>query len=213
MPIPITYRKSNESIIASYSFTDIAEGTGVVQFYGASVSTGTATNIYILTTNSGFYSSQGGVFSLGGGGTFTQDFDVIFNLPKVIYGNCYINFPVDVSNDSGTATSYIVCSIKKISDGTTTTIGASTQSENFVLTGVTHSDYKLSLRIPVAITTFKSGDTLRLSLSCTVSHSGGGSIPGSSVAFAPTGSQGATGGGFANNGTRMSFFVPFKIDL
>ena len=34
MGVPIVYRKSEERAIASFDFNDIAEGTGIIIFYG-----------------------------------------------------------------------------------------------------------------------------------------------------------------------------------
>ena len=46
MPIPVVYRKSSENVVASYDYTDLAEGTGVVQYYGCKSQVSGATVVF-----------------------------------------------------------------------------------------------------------------------------------------------------------------------
>lgn len=92
--VPQVYRKSNESSIASYNFTDIAEGTGIVLFNGLQTAVSGATL---------FYLSQNKVASnlveSTGNPALNFPFTCIpFNLPKVVKGTSIIRFSVCTSD-------------------------------------------------------------------------------------------------------------------
>ena len=85
--LPVAFPIPGESAIASYSYTDIAEGTGVVSFYGAETYDTTASTKYILTTNS-IISNNPEIISPNG----NYDFDLTpFNMPKTIKGTAYFS--------------------------------------------------------------------------------------------------------------------------
>ena len=100
MGVPIHYRKVPENIVKSYDYIDVADGTGVVIFFGASTMADT-TESYFLTRNA-LYSHSVNVQAASGAGTpptfarnLDLDFDLTtFNLPRRIKGVCRGNITV-----------------------------------------------------------------------------------------------------------------------
>ena len=61
-PLAVEYRKSPARAVASFDFFDIAEGSGIIEFYGARmpIDNTPGNDEYILTTNSTLVSANGG---------------------------------------------------------------------------------------------------------------------------------------------------------
>lgn len=214
--LPINFPIPSETAIASYNYTDIAEGTGIIQFYGTEVETGAASVDYKLVTNSGFYSSG---YGMAEGTTqhdtepvWEQDFDITFNLPKRIKGNCYIQVPMYVAGDKD---AYIKCTIIHYDGSSETTIGTQTQSST-LSTDAAAKQMIFSMVIPVnTLTHFKKDETLRLNIELWC-DGGAGAGDFWRLGHSPVGTQVKDSGGstrFSDIPTRLSFFVPFILDI
>lgn len=168
MPLPMTYRKGVTPPIASYDFFDIAEGTGVVEFFGAEVETHGGAD-YVLT-HSEIYAE--GILTDGvlpgtfAAAVFNQDFDISFNIPKIIKGTALFNIPVGIYQTNANAGEiYATIDIKKVSGAVSSTL-ASVQSSTWTGEGGAGGTTQHYLSFPATIskTKFKRYDTLRLTI-------------------------------------------------
>lgn len=193
--LPVAFRSSPEAI-ATYPYTDIKDGTGVVTFYGARISIdATAGNDkYILTTDSTLIPSTDETELVSA----DVDFDVTFLIPKTIEGEMTFNIPHFVV---GTTQNGQVKVTVIHWDGTTeTTLVAQTDCP--LRQNVTNARFDNSLKVTVPLTSFKKGETLRITVwgEGTASHR---------ISHVPLGSD----TNYTVSGGRMTFQVPFLLDL
>jgi hypothetical protein len=179
--MPVNFPIPSEVAIASYDYQDVADGTGIVSFYGSKVVYNAVTD-YILTSDVIFSSEVKLDYTgIGGGASFAlaidYDFDVMFNVPKRVKGIARINDGWGVATDSATPSTleaYIIFKLRKW-DGSTETEIANITTETLSI-GDDESSYKV-LNLPVEIATlvnFKIGETLRLTVEVWVKGSGAG---------------------------------------
>lgn len=191
-PIP------SENVIASYDYVDISEGVGFVHYKGARVCVDNNVNndVYILTTQpiiSNF------AFSTSTTGSMDIDFDVTFNLPKVLVGTMYIIMPVGISVSDTINPSITV---RKWDGSTETQIVAATAGTPIV--GVGSTTYKdVILKITIPKTKFKRNETLRVTFTSTTDGT-------SEFYYDPTGTQTTN---FPYSGGVFSVLAPFRLDL
>ena len=168
--LPTNFPAPTERSIATYNYTDIAEGTGVVIFYAGGV-TNSAGEDFILATNP-YYgkpadSSDNDNSSPILGIREDLDFDITFNMPQRIKGNAIVTIPFAFhGNSEGTpATGYVIAKIRKW-DGTSETEIASVQSETTsTISTSNYNDQIYALKIPITtLQDFKAGETLRLTI-------------------------------------------------
>jgi hypothetical protein len=166
--------QAQSNSIASYNYTDIAEGTGNMIFY---------CGVYVNTTTTGFFLSQNALKSIytsyavgGHDGTDTDiidaDFDLSeFNMPKTIKGTARIMGAIGHRTLFTTRQNwegYVTAKLRKW-DGTTETeiATATSQTISFTTSGgigtITTEDFNVQLSIPNPIH-FKRGDVLRVSI-------------------------------------------------
>lgn len=170
--VPRVYRKSGESAIASYSYTDLAEGTGIVDYYGFAMDSGSGTKVYKLTTNTGIYSAAGSTahkygqsyYTVAGGASGSQEinFDLQFNQPQRMKGNVIINAQVVLALTNPGSNCYFKFKLYKYDGSTETAISSQITTET--ITQVSGSDYPFfSVVVPLtALTHFKKGETFRV---------------------------------------------------
>lgn len=167
MGVQRIYRNASESPIASYNYTDLAEGTGVVGLYGSNSSN--ASSSFALMSEA-VYPATNYVEAVATTGSFVKvidvDFDTTFNLPKRVKGNVFVTFLWGYGypslNNSGET--YFILRVRKY-DGTTETEIAEYTSETVVFGNNTRSYQVRSVKIPVStIQNFKKGDTFRLTV-------------------------------------------------
>lgn len=156
-----------QQAIVSYDYTDIADGTGIEIFYLMNENTG-GTDDYLLTPNI-MYSND--VFSSGttNSEAYAQmldiDFDVIFNIPKRIRGNIVISIPFGIVTFAAAATGVYIIIKARHWDGTTETELGSAQTEPHTEAAAQATDSSLkTVKIPVALTHFAVGETLRITV-------------------------------------------------
>ena len=196
--------------IASYAYTDIADGTGIVAFYLTKVATAASTYEHKLVPSSAAYSESNGVTAATG--SLDLDFDVVFNRPVIIEGTMYLEMPVALIASSGTVTIDVEATIIHYDGTTETTIGAMITSPSFSTT--TTSSYVSQMRVlKWAFTSpqkFKAGDTLRVTIGDNVTGSGT-----KSIGHSPVGNQRiASGQEFEDLGThRATLYVPMKLNV
>lgn len=155
--------------LASYSYTDIAEATGIQIFYGGNTMQET-TKTYVLfgqtILSHNTLTASTAVLTGSYAKVLDLDFDLApFNLPKNIKGTAYVAMGILIGWDAtSTVNGYVIAKLRHW-DGTTETEIASGQTET--LSNVNQSASLKGNRLvkmTVPLTHFKKGDTLRLTL-------------------------------------------------
>lgn len=194
------YRKSPEAIVA-YNYTDIAEGTGIVTFYGASNQSG-----WFLTQNTLYSMSAATTFTGQTNGTlFNQDMDVTFNLAKDIKGKLIANVPVAFDNSTvGNKTPTIAVTVYHYDGSTATQLATASGSLTATpaSTNTPAKDQVACIILTIAQKHFKAGHTLRINVTVTLSGTGTGAVghdPGNRLISPLTVTS------------RMAFYVPFVL--
>ena len=151
--LPQQFQAQSNSI-ASYNYTDIAEGVGYSVYYLIAGDSSAGDNQTILTpssTSSGTYDhvTEGGFAS-----TTYKDFDIEFKLPKTMSGTAY--FSGQVKEEGGGGAGTVTAKLYHYDGATETLIGAEAQSQSHTGTN------NFCIIFDVAQTRFKRGDILRL---------------------------------------------------
>jgi len=154
------------SAIASYSYTDLAEGTGIVKYFAYQEEDNLGLGYKMGTSQ--IYSGGGSELSGGSAtNTFSKvkdvDFDLTtYNAPNTIRGTATINACI-ASNANGGYSSftYVIFGIMKYS-GTTETLLLSGQSPIVAGGNASTTNEIVNVQIPLNKTHFKKGDILRL---------------------------------------------------
>jgi hypothetical protein len=211
MAIPDTFGQEEEQVIASYSFTDIADGTGVVTFYAFS-STVAGTYNYFLGSSaldSGnvdptTVNSHNRRFKLTNNNvTFSLS---AFNLPRIVRGTAFVTFTLATTDGHGAGTGTINVSILKNSSTLATTTCTNVGNN-------TVKSYNISLNI--SETLFKKGDILKLKFDTTdsqiyVMHD---PLDRNITGYNDLATNAVPAVTASENPTKCVVFIPFRIDL
>ena len=149
------------SALASYDFVDIADGTGVVNFYLCqSIASGAIVDNF-LTTDATMISAKVVEKTENDTGEITDiNYDTTFNLPKIIKGKVRMNFSVG-ANVEGTIN--LAISLYKVSGGTPVQIGDTVSTVIFNHSGAGRESVQRNVFIDTGGRVhFKIGDILRL---------------------------------------------------
>lgn len=205
--LPIVFRRSTEEAIASYNFTDIAAGTGIIEFYA-----GTSYNptINYRLSNLRFYSDDIAITATSTDALgipvkqLDVDFDVLINKSFMAQGLAIVNIPVHWVS-SASSTIYLVAKLRKYAGGAETEI-ASGQSWT-----MSYGSRMFAINFTVPQTTFKKGEYMRLTLEVWITNSTG-SVSTYHIGTDP---QGRTFGGefTSDNPSTLIFYCPVRIDL
>lgn len=241
MVVPKRYLKTGEGSIATFDWTDIANGTGYSTYYGAK----TASGANMTTVTAALYSERihstktvalSGVIATpfndpDAPNPNELDFDIQFNLPRQINGDVFINVPIGVHKNAAQGYRY-GCSgaVLHVDTGGTETelgVGKSQQFAIVDLGGETDdisSDMGL-IKINVDKTHFKKDEILRFRLTPRYRLSAGGAVDDNDcgVGHDPANRSDANYDDIGLNTsqqvistgepTQLSFHVPFVIDL
>jgi hypothetical protein len=199
--LPINIPIPAESAIASYSWTDIAEGTGVVSFKGVreAIDATPANDIYFLTEQSVAGSVTGTTIATGSPSATAINFDVAFNTPKIIQGRCIITF-AGKANSTGSIQPLIT--IIHYDGSTETTI---VSQKTFESKSGTDSIFEWGISLTIPLTRFKKGEIFRVKFNFNSTTS--------SLANTFYHDAQATTTGAITTGGRLSVLVPFRLDL
>lgn len=194
--LPISFAIPAEQAIASYNWTDIADGTGVVSFY--LIESGNSSGVdYHLVSNISYSNST----NIGAGSGVTTDLDydsTPFNSPRTVNGTATLEVPMYLPEAE---TGYLKAQLFKYDGSTETAISSEIQSPTKTA-GVPIA----FLQIPLTETLFGVGDILRLTLKMTHVAFGGANIYYGQDPMARTDAN------FTIT-TRSKLNVPFKIEL
>ena len=184
--VPINFPTPTEGSIASYDWTDVAEGSGYVIFYGTETRTSTASTPILINTIIPSAGDAGQRF-IEDNQTWSIDVGA-FNLPKIVNGTAYVSCALK----KGTGNTYITVKFQKVDAASATTDISSTIQSN------TASTDGFNFLVPAALTKthFKKGEKLRLSLGISDGTA-------SKIWYDPTGTDGAA----------FRVYVPFDLDL
>jgi len=221
MPLPYNYRKSSEAGIATYDFYDFAEGTGYVTFYGAITRSATLSGAILVTDiiNSDVVESRAAVAATSATKVFDKDFDLTFNSPKIVKGKLYADIPAKTSVETTgyDYNIYLKTLIRKWDGTTETEIASETSATRTENDGGINHESRFLITVPIPITKFKKGETLRITIEAYAWKSGEEGNSWWAVGHDPASRQTTyTADGkthFLGTNTQMKIAVPFVVDL
>jgi hypothetical protein len=168
--IPRNFRVSQEKFIATFDFTDVASGTGYEVYYPMVYED----DINVLSPNVLFSQvvtqEALNVTSTTETVQLDVDYDILFNLPRVIKGKLLANIPMGVEANSGDTYNWWVHVYVRKWDGTTETAIADTQGKRFlgqVLTTSTFKHFMNAIEVDCPQTNFAKGESLRVTITMT----------------------------------------------
>lgn len=160
--------QSASSVIATYDNYDFAEGTGIVNFRGFKYDVSGST-VYGLSNQDNY--SYGVETTETITETDTKEIDIDFDLsefesPKTIKGIAIVSVPMNLSQNVNEKVTYghIIARIRKWDGTTETEIASGSSNIENVFIGASVFSYVKTLKIDVPITSFKVGETLRLTI-------------------------------------------------
>ena len=157
--IPDEFTVDPEAAIASFSFTDIAEGTGIQIFFGTSSKELDGTIKFHLITDSSARSYKPST-QFTTIGTTTHNFDtLVFNLPRTVRGTAYASIPMGNGN---TNNMHVAITLQKLdADNNVTEISPLLSGQRYL--GVSANDSQMAfIPMPVTETIIKKGEFLRM---------------------------------------------------
>ena len=174
MVIPDTFGVRGERTIASYSFINIVEGTGIITYYLGTGLNDSATVTYTMQSTP-FYSNDIEIEkTMAVTGGFELEAEVnydmtVLNLPLTTKGTAMINISWAYKGyAAGISSAYLLIKLIKVSDGAETIIGT---GKTNTFTGVGDEAYSAhketkTLILDLTKTHLKKGDNFRLSIEC-----------------------------------------------
>lgn len=207
--------QSAGSVIATYDNYDFAEGTGIVNFRGFKYDVSGST-VYGLS-NQDNYSYSVETSTATADTTPAKRLDLDFDLtefesPKTIKGTAIVSVPLGVDGNTagGSTTGFIIAKIRKWDGTTETEIASGTSTTEAVNSGTINAVKTIKVDIP--ITSFKVGDTLRLTIEGWGKHPSGfeGYI---AVGHDPQNRDGTYITPTTNPvTTKLNFYCPFRLE-
>lgn len=190
-----SFIKSGEGTIATYDWTDIADGTGFGTFYLTQEWDGSATTYGLVADTNG---TENGVNTFAGAQTYSYDTKP-FNTPRVVKGVAIASFWCK----RNTGTSRFSLRLYKVTaGGSESAISAST----YTATKITTSAARRRTKITLTQTKFKIGEYIRLKV--TDATGSGNQYLGTDPA-----NQADGAGIFTAGQTQSILLIPFRIDL
>lgn len=127
MPIlPKEFPEQPQAAIASYDWTDIAEGSGIVLYYAATTIGNNGLSGSILTTSTDIQSNDITLKKSLGNTTFRhiydRNFDLTFLTPRIMKGTGFVNFTIGALANGGACDMNPIVTLSKVSGGTSTTL-------------------------------------------------------------------------------------------
>ena len=159
--LPINYPQAPPKAIASYNWTDLAESTGYVIYYGFD----NEADEYSLTQNSGLYSKTAKISKGGAGTDSDEDFDITYSNPQIIEGKLYVGITYYVESfNNENVDAELKVKIIHYDGSTETVIGTEQTSDNIAITLTGSEARRTTFSFDIANTKFKAGETLRVNV-------------------------------------------------
>ena len=224
--IPTAYPAVQEPAIATFNFTDIAEGTGVFLFKGFTDINDTTIGYNLGGADFYSYSTATGV-TLADDNNFTKQIDIDFdlsplNLPRTIKGDVVINlsFATAPGGDGGstdTSLVYVIAKLRKWDGSTETELGSAqtqTLTGNSFLTQVAKTTL---VKFNVSRTHFRKGETIRLTLEgwgkVAVGTRPSGSHSTMTISHDPKDRNIIDTGTVDADASKLDLYIPFELGL
>lgn len=156
MPVQKTYEARGRSI-GSFSYTELSTGRSIKKLYLCDFEG----PLYQLLEDVNY--GNLGYISKGGATSFDIDFDLSINRPITLQGLGSVSFPLAFTGNAAFDETFTV-TLRKLSGTTETNLA----TDNVNLTGNAGVSYLLRRRtfyLSIPLTTFKKGDTLRVTFS------------------------------------------------
>jgi hypothetical protein len=214
--LPINFAIPNEQSIASYSWTDIADGTGYIDFEGFKEAK-SASSSYVLSTNAISTTAIASGDSGSGATTTLTFYCSAFNTPRTVGGTAifYALMSTRALDAIGAGGSqYLVVKFYKLSGVTSTQIGSTATSETNTVARNTWTVKPVVMNITLPDTNFKVGDQLYVEVINTSGFATGGANF-ANVYHDPLNRVASYSGtdDADSNFTQLKISVPFRIDL
>lgn len=200
--LPQNFPPRQGQAIASYPYTEIKEGTGKVTYYGTRVEVDntTSNDEHLLVTNTNLHSDEELTVI---DNSSSIDFDVQFNTPKIVRGDIVIQIPIRIMTRGDVGSIAPQVTIIKWDGTSETTLVSQTTFASKDLNNTSTTGYQNWLcKIPISLTKFKAGETLRVNFE--FSESSNASFW---LGHNPVGNT----EGFPKTGGQLIVEVPFKI--
>ncbi len=205
-------------VIASYNYTDIAEGTGVVLFYGSNDRDDGGYTYFLTnnTTRSAEIDTHANVTSTSYTKRLDLHFDLSpFNSPRKIKGKTrYVFTMTGRGGENSASMAYIIFKLKKWDGTTETQIGNVTSVEGSLGTsGNVVGSHEFTCEIDVTSQVhFKKGDVLRVTAEVwgkLVATGGTGRV---GIAHDPT-DRDNSGLLLDEHSSQLKIYIPFMIEI
>ncbi|KKK65019.1 hypothetical protein LCGC14_2978380, partial [marine sediment metagenome] len=163
--------QTKESAIASYNYTDLAEGTGVTEYFGAN-NVDNAAASHFLSKNITYSNDKITHIITGGAGDALRldlDFDLLFNIPARIKGKVRCQIPwVQGHTTSGnlSGTSYAIVKVRKVTAaGAELEIAQNVKSDTLTVANLVCEGTVKNVEVDItSVNLFKEGETLRITI-------------------------------------------------
>ena len=215
MAISPIFSKSGEGMFATYSYNEVASGSGIIEFYCALDQSSNG----ILTTSS-IYSDK--IFTKVAMNadttqyykTIDYDFDMNINIPLNLKGITYVNVPFGFSQTTSGGGEggfiYVITRLRKW-DGASETEIANGTSRIFDNLTSPQLPYTFLIKFDTPFTHYKKGETLRLTIEMWSKLHGTNDPKYSYLGHDP---QDRTWTGASPiNPSQLKAYIPTKIDL
>lgn len=212
MTLPVFFRDSREQVVASFSFTDIIQGNGIGTYYLFEAATDSGTT-YGAAQDLKRSKDEEYTATVGAGSsTASVDYDAgEFIKNMTIEGTAYAqgSFGATLTSGSGTLGDVSIRVVINKWDGASETQIATETSQ--AISSGTKTDFLIPITVPK--TTFKAGDTLRLTMEI-VKVGGTGGVWAVYYGNDPLNRDGTyLTPSSDNTTTQTKITIPFKIDL
>lgn len=213
MTVPNVYRTAPGWERLNYDFIDYTAGRVIVRYYGYKWDTSAAsawglTNyaIYSHTVNDEVVDSNAAYTTL-----FNRNFDLLFEVPRIIDGKIIINIPVGINNYTGGTASLQALATASIVGGAT--IDGPDTSGAFTEAAVQQSAGILTMVLTASDQKIKVGETLRINITIQGKNNGPNNTA-FGFGFDPQnriGNQSGANPPFASGDvTEMHVYIPYK---
>ena len=163
MGYPTPYQTQGPALIGTYSYTDLADGTGQALWYGTGVYNDAAASYALTTQAITAPTDNAGVLlnKMNSNNDYQLDTPT-FNTPRTVRGTGHFSCVFVCSSSSKNM--YVNAQIKHVdSDGTETNLTSNIKSQ--VISGTATGDKYISFKMPITTEKrFKVGEFLRLKL-------------------------------------------------